>query len=696
MVGALCASLFSFDLAAQAAPAQASGSVSRVLLISVDGMHSVDLSNYVRTHPNSTLASLSQMGTTYTNAFSSKPSDSFPGILAITTGGTPNSTGVWYDDSYDRNLSAPGSKCATKGAEIVYDESLDKDPMALDGGGGIDPANLPLDPANGCTPVYPHQFLRVNTIFEVIHQAGKLTAWSDKHPAYELLNGPSGKGIDDLYTPEVASNNGAPTATISGVIAYDSIKVAATLNQIDGKDHTGKINQGVPAIMGMNFQAVSVGQKLTVGGYKDAQGTPTDNLALSLDFVDQSLGKMVSELKKQGLYDSTAIVISAKHGQSPIDPKAFIKGGGSTLTTITDSVQKDVVAQATQDDVALFWLADQSKTDAVVAALQANQKQANIQTILSGTSLKQMFNDPKQDSRVPDIIVLPTPGVIYTNSTKKIAEHGGFSTDDTNVALLISNPGLKAQTLQDTVTTTQIAPTILSLLGLDPNALQAVQKEKTSVLPGLTFAVSTPAPVPSIPLPSTGPAAAPSLTFAATGFSITGPLLPFWSQNGGLPIFGYPIDSEREANGKVFQWFERNRLEVHPENSGPYSVLLGRLGVEELVSKGTDWQSLPKVTSAPADCKFFAITGHSLCADFLSYWQSNGLSFDGGAAKTYAESLALFGYPISEPRMETNSSGDTVLTQWFERARLEIHPENTGTYRVLLGRLGADLFTASH
>ena len=693
-VGTLCISLFSFSLQAQAATAPsnfAGGNISRVLLISVDGLHSLDLSNYVRTHPGSTLASLSQTGSTYTNASSSKPSDSFPGILAITTGGTPNSTGVWYDDSYDRALSAPGSKCATKGAEIVYDQSLDKNPEALDGGGGIDPANLPLDPANGCSPVYPHQFLRVNTIFEVIHQAGKLTAWSDKHPAYELLNGPSGKGIDDLYTPEIDSNKSAATATINGVIAYDSIKVASTLNQIDGKDHTGKNNVGVPAIFGMNFQAVSVGQKLTAAGYKDAQGTPTANLATSLDFVDQSLGKMVSELKKQGIYNSTAIVITAKHGQSPIDPKAYVKGGSKTITSLLDG---DVVAQATQDDVALLWLSDQTKTDQVVAKLQANQKQAYIQTILSGDSLKKIFNDPKQDSRVPDVIVLPTPGVIYTNSTAKIAEHGGFSADDTNVALLISNPGLKAQTLQDQVQTTQVAPTILSLLGLNPAALQAVQLEKTTVLPGLSFQTSS--PTPTVPLPNTGPDSAPTLTFPATGFSLSGTLLSFWKLNGGLPIFGYPIDSERESNGQLFQWFERNRLEVHPENASPYNVLLGRLGVQALAQQGIDWQTLPKVNSAPADCKYFAVTGHALCGDFLGYWQSNGLSFDGGTTKTYAESLALFGYPISEPQMETNSSGDRVLTQWFERARMEIHPENTTAYRVLLGRLGSELLPTTH
>jgi hypothetical protein len=399
-------------------------------------------------------------------------------------------------------------------------------------------------------------------------------------------------------------------------------------------------------------------------------------------------------------------VISAKHGQAPIDPKLYVKGGSKTIPALVDSVQTGLIAQATQDDVALLWLTDQTKTAQVVAKLQANQQQAFIQTILSGDSLKKTFNDPLKDSRVPDIIVVPNKGVIYTNSTTKIAEHGGFSAEDTNVALLISNPNLKPQTIQDPVQTTQVAPTILSLLGLDPAALQAVQMEKTAVLSGLSFQTSTPAPTPTptpvttkptpVPLPGTGPSDAPSVTFPATGFSLRGALLSFWNINGGLAIFGYPIDSERQANGQIFQWFERNRLELHPENASPYNVLLGRLGVEALVAKGIDWQNLPKVSSAPANCMYFAATGHSLCGDFLTYWQSNGLSFDGGTTKTLAESLALFGYPISEPQLETNSSGDKVLSQWFERARMESHPENSGSYRVLLGRLGSDLFTTDH
>jgi predicted AlkP superfamily pyrophosphatase or phosphodiesterase len=462
----------------------ASSPIKHVVLISVDGLHAVDLARFIASHPNSTLAQLSNTGTTYTNAATSMPSDSFPGILALTTGGSPRSTGVYYDDSYDRLLSAPGSDCSVKGTEVVLDESIDKNQDALDAGGGIDPAKLPRDGSKGCTPVYPHSFLRVNTIFEVIKAAGGRTAWSDKHPAYDLVNGPSGVGVDDLYTPEI-NNASSPTDSVSATEAYDDIKVAAIINEINGFDHTGATKVGTPTILGMNFQAVSVGQKLKTGGYTDIFATPNNSLADAMNHTDQSLGKMVKALNDNGLMASTLFIVSAKHGQSPVDPALLKKIPAKTIPNIINQVKPGLVAQATEDDVALIWLTDQNYTEqaAYLLGWKGNEQAIGASKIYADDNLKLKFPDPRLDSRAPDIIVQPNLGVIYTGSSK-IAEHGGFSPDDTNVALVVSNPSMSAKKVNTAVQTTQVAPTILKVLGLDPQALQAVQMEGTQLLPG--------------------------------------------------------------------------------------------------------------------------------------------------------------------------------------------------------------------
>ena len=458
--------------------------IQHVLLLSIDGLHAVDLARYARLYPESAIGQLVETGVSYPNASTSQPSDSFPGILAPVTGGSPRSTGVFYDDSYDRKLSPPGSKCATVGTEVLYDETIDNNDKLINGG-GINPATLPLDPAKGCTPVYPHSFVQVNTIFEVARAAGLRTAWSDKHLAYDLLNGPSGKGVEDLYDPEIAAVGGS----VADTEAYDTLKVKAILNEIDGKDHSGAKTVGTPAIFGMNFQAVSVAQKLSTGGYTDALATPSSSLLNALNFANASINQFVVELKKKGLYNSTEIILTAKHGQTPIDRSKSKIVDDSIIPNIINGVQKGLAAQVTEDDIALIWLKDNSKTNAVVAALRANEAKASIGKILAGDELKVHFNDPKSNGRTPDIIVLPTFGVIYAGPTAtKIAEHGGFNNDDTNVGLVVSNSQSNGgKIVYSPVETTQIAPTILKVLGLNPNALKAVREEGTQLLPGLDY-----------------------------------------------------------------------------------------------------------------------------------------------------------------------------------------------------------------
>ncbi len=492
--------------------------VRHVLLISVDGLHALDLSNYVAAHPNSTLAGLAQHGVTFTNNSTSSPSDSFPGLASLVTGGSPITTGLWYDDTYNRALSPPaetdglgnpGGACpGTVGTNVAWDEAVDLDLTRLDGGGGLNPNFLVRDPRNGCRTIMPHQYVRVNTIFEVVRAHGGLTAWTDKHPSYEWTNGPSGRGVDDFYGPEINSipvplpgiagcavvpfQDPTPddgwTNSFDDIKCYDLLHVQAVLNQIDGYNHDRSKKVGVPALFGTNFQAVSVGEKLAVdpvtgakGGYLDVMGTPGAGLSGELDFVDQSLGKFVAELKKQpGLWESTMIIVAAKHGQSPIDvTKRRGIGGGQPGATIGGADAFDI-----SDDGSLIWLTSPSLAPSVVANLStpANQQALGIQEIFSGASLINKFNDPKVDPRTPDIILKVNTGVIFTGGSK-LSEHGGFNEDDVHTALLVSSADMDAASVSTATSNQQVAATILKALGIDPRELQAVQKEHIHSLP---------------------------------------------------------------------------------------------------------------------------------------------------------------------------------------------------------------------
>lgn len=502
------------------------GEIKHVLLISVDGLHSLDVANYVQSHPNSALAELTSHGVTYSNARTPSLSDSFPGLLALVTGGSPVSHGLFYDVSFNRSVFDPtNTTCQGQPGNMqVYDETIDKysgnSPVSLN---VIDPAALPryINENGQCVPKFPHNAIRTNTIFEIVKAAGGGTAWADKHPAYDLVNGPSGKGVDDLYTPEITNNNGFDaTGSVVCTVLNDQLKVQAIVNEIRGLNHDGTSHPGAPAVFGMNFQAVSVGQKLekdnkdgscTVdtdpaingqpGGYIDGAGTPTPVLAYGLDKTDQALGMMISALKAQHIYESTLFIVSAKHGQSPINPINVNKPGHfadlvAALPDASTNPAAMAIANANNcatgpcgfvqdDDVALIWLQDQSQTAAVAAYLNANAKALFIEEVMAGSELGLKFNDPMKDPATPDIIVQPIYGTIYTGSSKKNAEHGGFSFGDTNVGLIVSNPGLRARVVKSPVASSQVAPTMLKALGLEPEQLHAVQKEGTRVLPSL-------------------------------------------------------------------------------------------------------------------------------------------------------------------------------------------------------------------
>ncbi len=512
------------------------GDARHVLLVSVDGLHQKDLDTYVRTHPASAMAALVQHGTDFTNAVTPVPSDSFPGMVAQVTGGNPGTTGVYYDDTYNRALLPAGTTdcaTATPGAEVAFTEAADKNPDSLDAGQGLsglpssilsltgnaasllNPAALPVDPAT-CKPVYPHQYIKVNTVFEVAKQAGLRTAWSDKHPAYDILNGPSGKGIDDLFTPEINSIAGAPyagdwTKDNAATQQYDGYKVAAVLNEIDGKDHSGSTAEPVPAIFGLNFQSVSTAQKLPTsdgltGGYLADGKTPGPLLSKALDFVDASLGKFTAELKKTGHDRDTTVILSAKHGQSPTDPAALkriddgpVIDGLNAAWTAAHPGSGALVAFSTDDDIMQLWLSvhTQAAADFAKQYLATHTGSgttytkapvtvgaSGLTTIYAGAGVAKYFGAAATDARIPDILGIAQTGVVYTGGTSKIAEHGGASADDRDVPIVVSTPDARhAKRIGAPVETTQIAPTILSQLGLDPRALQAVRIEGTKALP---------------------------------------------------------------------------------------------------------------------------------------------------------------------------------------------------------------------
>jgi Type I phosphodiesterase / nucleotide pyrophosphatase len=498
--------------------------IKHALLISVDGLHALDVANYVAAHPGSALAELSRHGVTYSNARTPSLSDSFPGLLALVTGGSPVSHGIFYDVSYNRSIFDPtNTSCQGEPGNMqVYDETIDNyagdPPVSLN---VIDPATLPryINEDGQCAPKYPHNAIRTNTIFEVVKAAGGRTAWADKHPAYDLVNGPSGKGVDDLFTPEITNNNGFDaTGSVVCTVLNDQLKVQAILNEIQGLSHDGSKHVGVPAVFGMNFQAVSVGQKLAKdnkdgsctadtsftgqkGGYTDGAGTPSAVLAYGLEQTDKALGMMISALKAHHIYDSTLFVVSAKHGQAPINPLKTNKPGhfADLVAALPDAATNPAaiaIANAANcstgpcgfvqdDDIALIWLQDESQTAAVAAYLNANANALFIEEVMAGSKLDLKFNDPAHDPAPPDIIVQPIYGTIYTGSSKKNAEHGGFSFGDTNVGLIVSNPGLRGRVVKTPVATSQVAPSILKALGLNPAELHAVQKEGTEVLPSL-------------------------------------------------------------------------------------------------------------------------------------------------------------------------------------------------------------------
>jgi hypothetical protein len=581
--------------------------IKHVLLISVDGLHQSDLEWYVAHHPRSELAALVQGGAEFSKADTSVPSDSDPGGTALMTGGDPRATGAYYDVAYSHDVFPPGTtNCSgpVPGGNAIYDspdDIVNAVPDLLNNGSGntfpsfdeggsiypaanghpagwdtnpaaimnlsphpqsgLNPATYPVSPAT-CQPIMPWDWLQVNTIFQVIHGAGMRTAWSDKHAIYSSFNGPGsgGNSIDDFFAPEIDSQavepNGVPYpqdddwAHIDAATKqYDAYKVQAVINELNGYDHSGQSKVGVPAILGMNFQTVSVAEKVdspatitrnpdgsyTVGptelaGYLPGTTTPGPLLSGALKYVNWQLDRMVDTIRRAGLQSSTAIIVTAKHGQSPQNPLLLkrIKDGPiidaineawceqqnpgampDPTTYCTSGLSAGTIAPlivaGTDDDLWQSYLSVKTQTAAdfvknylwnhdATAVLYNNDgvnrgteqvAHSGLAQIFAGHEAANFFSVPYSNPRYPDVFGRVQVGVVYTGGSK-IAEHGGNNPGDRDVPIIAYAPGtIEHTTSQDSVETTQVAPTILQLLGLNPNSLQAVQQEGTQVLPDL-------------------------------------------------------------------------------------------------------------------------------------------------------------------------------------------------------------------
>ncbi|MGD0243488.1 MAG: alkaline phosphatase family protein [Streptosporangiaceae bacterium] len=557
--------------------------IQHVLLISVDGMHQSDLDWYVATHPKSELARLATGGAEYTGAQTPDPSDSDPAGTGLMTGGDPKVTGIYYDDEYSHGVFPPGTTTcsgAVPGGDVIYDSPDDKLPAvpdllhnksgntfpSFDEGGsiypggvdtdpgkimnlsphpqsGLNPATYPVDPKT-CQPIEPWDFVGVNTIFQVIHNAGLRTAWSDKHAIYASFNGPGSNGmsIDDLFAPEIDSQavepNGVPypddgawTDDNAATKQYDSYKVQAVVNWINGHGHSGTGPKvGTPAIYGMNFQVVSTAEKLKsspavligpnaqgkytlgpslAGGYitVDGKQVPGPLLQSALGYVDNALARMASTIARDGEAGSTAIILTAKHGQSPLNDSQLQRINDAPIIAAVNAAwakthpgNKTLVVQEADDDGLLWWLSDRSQAAADFAKnyLWAHSAKAvnyagqtitvqhsGLREVFAGSESAQFFGVSKSDPHHPDVFGVAQVGTIYTTGSK-IAEHGGDNPGDRDVPLVVYAPGtVRPGQTGHRVATTQVAPTILKLLGLSPSSLQAVKLEGTQVLPGL-------------------------------------------------------------------------------------------------------------------------------------------------------------------------------------------------------------------
>lgn len=489
----------------------------RAIMLIVDGLHPVDLSYWSSKYP--IMKDLVNDAVVYNNMFVDALTDTFPSSVALYSGGV-GSCGAIYSPAYDRSIysadQCSGGKPiagAVQGGVVEWSQDADLDPTILTGGGGADYTKYPFD--SKCRRLTPFNYTRCNTIFEVVQQAGHVTAFSEKEVApFELLRGPSGKGVTDLYNIESNANDPFPpftaaspgkdnlTKEVTRTVLFDAEHMKAVLNWVQGKSGDGQSTlKSVPKLFGSSFQSLSAAQKYTsgsdpslVGGYTvDGSGkvTPNTGIQYALQKLDDQLGLLVAALKAKNLYDTTLIAIGGKHGQSPINPAQLRKPVSTPLINLleSNSIKVKFILHGTS---VVLWLEDKTKAaKAAFLARKLNEQKCDttnsscwykaIYNVMGGNA-NGLWKMSINDVRSPDIILNMTQGVIVDASKTKLADRGGLSKDETQVAWLFANPKITAATKTTRTSTKQVPATLLEQLGFSSRKLTGVVKENTQPL----------------------------------------------------------------------------------------------------------------------------------------------------------------------------------------------------------------------
>jgi hypothetical protein len=253
------------------------------------------------------------------------------------------------------------------------------------------------------------------------------------------------------------------TGDNAATMQYDSYKVQAVLNWIDGYNHSRTRKISVPAIFGMNFQTVSTAEKLPtsdglIGGDLPGTHTPGPLLQRALQYIDDQVQAMDNEIRAQGLAGSTAIILSAKHGQSPQHPNQLTRiDDGPIISSVNAAWAAShpgaapLVAAGTDDDAIMWWLSDRSQAAArfvrhylwthnTASGGSRSLAHSGLAKIYAGDASARYFGVSPSDPRHPDVWGVVQVGVVYTGGKGKIAEHGGANPADRNVPIVVYAP----------------------------------------------------------------------------------------------------------------------------------------------------------------------------------------------------------------------------------------------------------------